>query len=157
APRSTPDYFALREMNQMLGGQFTSRINLNLREKHGFTYGARSGFTFSKGPGPFTASGGIVTDKSDSALTEFLREIESMKSSGMPADELTFIKKGLVGSFALAFETPSQIAGQLQGIILYGLPDNYFQTYLQQIDGVKLEDISRVSAKYLDDNKMAIV
>jgi zinc protease len=91
--RSTPDYFPALIMNRLLGGQFSSRINLNLREKHGYTYGARSAFNFQKGVGPFTASGGIVTEKTDSSLIEFLYEINLMKEKGMTASELEFVKK----------------------------------------------------------------
>jgi len=155
--RSTPDYFPVQVMNRMLGGQFTSRINLNLREKHGFTYGARSGFSFQKGAGPFTASSGVTTEKSDSSLREFLYEINLMREKGMTAEELEFVKKGLLGNFALTFETPAQIAGALQSIILYGLPENYFNNYLQNIDAVTLKDVDRVSKKYLDTSKMAVV
>ena len=155
--RSTPDYFPVTLMNRMLGGQFTSRINLNIREKRGFTYGARSGFSFQKGAGPFTASAGVHTDKSDSSVHEFLYELNLMHEEGMTADELEFVKKGMVGSFALTFETSAQIAGVLQNIILYGLPENYYNTYLQNIEQVTLPDIDRVSKKYLDTSKMAIV
>ncbi len=155
--RSTPDFFPVTLMNRMLGGQFTSRINLNLRERHGFTYGARSGFSFQKGPGPFTAQGGIVTEKTDSALREFLYEIKLMKEKGLTADELGFVKKGAIGNFALAFETPGQIAGALQSIVLYGLPEDYFNRYLVNIDAVKLDEVQRVAGKYLDASKMAVL
>lgn len=155
--RSTPDFFPVTVMNRMLGGQFTSRINLNLREKHGFTYGARSGFNFQKGQGPFTASGGIVTEKTDSALREFLFEINLMRDKGMTGSEIEFVKKGAIGNFALAFETPAQIAGGLQSIILYGLPEDYFNRYLQNIEAVTLDDVQRVAQKYLDASRMAVV
>jgi zinc protease len=155
--RSTPDYFPVLVMNRMLGGQFTSRINLNLRERHGFTYGARSAFNFQKGAGPFTASAGVMTEKTDSALHEFLYEINLMKEKGMTADELVYTKKGLTGNFALTFETPAQIAGALQNIVLFGLPENYFENYLQLIEAVSLEDVQRVANKYLDTSKMDIV
>lgn len=155
--RSTPDYFPVLLMNRMLGGQFTSRINLNLRERHGYTYGARSGFSFNKSVGPFSASAGIVTDKTDSALHEFLKEIDLMKEEGLTADELSFVKKGVAGNFALTFETPGQIAGILQTIILYGLPEDYYNHYLQRIDAVTLADIRRVASKYLDSSRMAVV
>jgi len=155
--RSTPDFFPVYVMNRMLGGQFTSRINLNLREKHGFTYGARSSFNFLKGVGPFTASSGIVTDKTDSALVQFFVEIDLMREKGMTPDELSYVKKGLIGNFALNFETPRQLAGMMQNIILYGLPDNYYSTYLQNIESVTTDDVLRVSKKYLDTSKMAVV
>jgi predicted Zn-dependent peptidase len=155
--RSTPDYFPVAVMNRMLGGQFTSRVNLNLREKHGFTYGAFTSFRFQKGVGPFVAQGGIVSDKTDSSLTEFLREINLMKEKGMSAEELAYAKKGMIGNFALAFETPAQIAGALQNVVLYGLPEDYYTNYLLNIDGVKLADVQRVAGQYLDASHMAVV
>jgi predicted Zn-dependent peptidase len=155
--RNTPDYFPVLEMNRLLGGQFTSRINLNIREKHGFTYGANSSFRFQKGAGPFTAQGGIVTEKTDSALKEFVNEIGLMKEKGMSPSELDFVKKGLIGSFALSFETPAQIAGALQNVVLYGLPENYYSSYLQNIEAVSVEDVNRVAKNYLDLSKMAMV
>lgn len=155
--RSTPDYFPVYVMNRMLGGQFTSRINMNLREKHGYTYGARSSFNFLKGVGPFTASAGIVTEKTDSALVQFLLEIDLMREKGMTPEELAFVKKGLIGNFALNFETPSQLASMMQNIVLYGLPENYYSTYLQNIEKVTPGDVLRVSKQYLDSSRMAVV
>ncbi len=155
--RSTPDYFAVSVMNRMLGGQFMSRINLNLREKRGFTYGARSGFNFLKGKGPFSASAGVHSVKTDSSVQEFLYEIKLMHDKGITAEELEFVKKGLIGNFALNFETSGQIAGALQSLILYGLPENYFDNYLQNIEAITVQDVQRVSAKYLDTSKMAVV
>lgn len=155
--RSTPDYFPVTEMNRMLGGQFTSRINLNLRERHGYTYGANSVFRFQKGVGPFIAQGGIVTEKTDSAIAECMSEIRLMRDKGMTSDELEFVKKGLVGNFALSFETPVQIAGALQNIVLYQLPDDYYQHYLQNIENVSLKEANTAAQKYLDASRMDIV
>lgn len=155
--RNTPDFFAVTLMNRMLGGQFTSRINLNLRERRGYTYGARSSFSFQKGEGPFSASGGIVTDKTDSAVTEFLNEITLMKEKGMTEEELAFVKRGVAGNFALTFETPGQIAGMLQNVVLYNLPQDYFDHYLQNVNAVTLDDVNRAAAKYLDPATMAVV
>lgn len=155
--RSTPDFFPVVVMNRMLGGQFTSRVNLNLREKHGFTYGAFTTFRFQKGIGPFVAQGGIFSDKTDSALVEFISEINLMQGKGMSPEELEFAKKGMTGNFALAFETPAQIAGGLQNIVLYGLPEDYYTNYLVNIEGVKLDDVQRVAKQYLDASKMTVV
>ena len=141
----------------MLGGQFASRINMNLREKHGYTYGARSGFSFLKGAGPFSASAGVTTAKTDSSLIEFFNELNKMHDDGMTSEELSFVKKGAIGGFALGFETPGQIASQLQSIVLYGLPENYFENYLTNIDNVSLKDITDVSKKYLDTTKMVVI
>jgi predicted Zn-dependent peptidase len=155
--RSTPDYFPVALMNRMLGGQFTSRVNLNLRERHGFTYGAFTTFRFQKAAGPFVAQGGIVTEKTDSSLTEFISELTIMRDKGLSPEELVYAKKGMTGNFALAFETPAQIAGALQNIVLYGLPDDYYTNYLVNIDAVKLDEIQRVAKQYLDVLNMAVV
>jgi predicted Zn-dependent peptidase len=155
--RSTPDFFPVQIMNRLLGGQFSSRINLNLREKHGYTYGANSSFRFNKGMGPFTAQGGIVTEKTDSAMREFKNEIDMMREKGMDGKEMAFVKNGLIGNFALSFETPGQIAGALQNVVLYNLPEDYYNNYLQNIDKVTLADVNAVAKKYLNSDKMAMV
>lgn len=157
AARNTPDFFPLTLANRVLGGQFASRLNLNIREKRGFSYGVRSAFQFNKQPGPFVASGGVVSTKTDSALYEFMYEIDKIHGEGVTQEELDFVKKGLVGNFALTFETPAQIAGAMQNLVLYNLPDDYYETYLQNIDGVSLEDVRRVSTKYFDSSRMAVV
>ncbi len=155
--RNTPDFFAISLMNRMLGGQFASRLNMNLREKHGFTYGARSAFQMNKQAGPFVASAGVTTSKTDSSLREFFYEIDRTFKDGITEDDLEFVKKGLTGNFALTFETPAQIAGALQNIVLYNLPEDYYETYLQNINKVTLQDVQKVSKKYLDTSKMAVV
>ncbi len=157
AARNTPDFFAISLMNRVLGGQFASRLNLNLREKHGFTYGARSAFQFNKQAGPFVASAGVTTSKTDSSLREFFFEIDRTFADGITEADLEFVKKGLTGNFALTFETPAQIAGALQNVVLYNLPENYYETYLQNISKVTLEDVKTVSKKYLNTSKMAVV
>ncbi len=155
--RNTPDFYPVLVMNRILGGQFTSRINLNLRERHGYTYGANSSFRFLKGVGPFVAGSAVTTEKTDSALIELIHEISLMKEKGMTADELAFSKKGSIGNFALSLETPAQIAGALQAVVLYGLPEDYLNNYLRNIDQVTLDDVQRVAARYLDASKMSIV
>ncbi len=157
AARSTPDFFPLTVMNTVLGGQFSSRLNMNLRERRGFTYGARSSFSFNKYPGPFLASAAVTTSKTDSAVFEFFYEIERMQRLGVTPEELEFAKKSLTGSFARAFETPAQIASALQSIVLYNLPMDYFNSYLRNINNVTLDDVSRVAADYLDSSRMIVV
>ncbi|HUI66280.1 MAG TPA: pitrilysin family protein [Bacteroidota bacterium] len=156
-PRATPDYFAATVMNRILGGQFSSRINVNLRERRGLTYGARSAFVFLKTPGPFFASGGFISEKTDTSVEQLVSEIDRLYRDGVTEEELAFSKKGLVGSFALSFETISQIAAALQTLVLYGLPEDYYGTYLENIDRVTLEDIRRVAAGTLDSRRMAVL
>lgn len=155
--RNTPDYFPVMVLNRILGGQFSSRVNMNLRERRGFTYGARTVFAFYKQPGPFVASAGVTTAKTDSSIQEFLYEMNRMHREGITPEELSYSKKGLTGSFALSFETVGQIANNLQNIALYGLANNYYNTYLQNIDRVTLEDVREASQRYLDTSGMAVV
>lgn len=155
--RTTPDFFPVTLMNTVLGGQFSSRLNSNIRERRGFSYGVRSAFQFTRLPGPFVASGGIQTAKTDSALQEFLREIDLMREKGMTAEELEFAINRTKGTFATSFETPAQIAAALVNIVVYGLPEDYLVNYLKNVDAVTLEDVQRVSRQYLDSSKMAIV
>ena len=155
--RSTPDYFPVTVTNRILGGEFSSRINLNLRERRGYTYGARSAFSFMRQKGPFVASGGFFAAKTDSAIHELLGEIDAMHRSGLTAVELEFAKKGFAGSFTQTFETPGQIAGALQNLVLYGLPDDYYRNFLKNIDAVTLDDAQRAASAYLDPSVMAVV
>lgn len=155
--RSTPDFFSVNLMNTILGGQFTSRLNSNIRERRGFSYGVRSMFQFNRLPGPFVASGGVQTAKTDSALQEFLREIDLMREKGITAEELEYAKNRTKGVFVAGFETPTQIAAALVNIVVYKLPDDYFVNYLKNFDAVSLADVQRVAKQYLDSSKMAIV
>ncbi len=155
--RNTPDYFALEVMNMILGGAFNSRINWNLREQKGYTYGARSNFAYRKEAGPFSAGGGFKSSVTDSCVYELLAEIKKMRNSDVTVEELEFAKNSLVRGFPRTFETLSQIAGYLGSLVLYNLPDDYFNSYIQNIEKVTIEDVRRVSEKYLHPDKMAIV
>jgi len=155
--RSTPDFFSVNLMNTILGGQFTSRLNSNIRERRGFSYGVRSMFQFNRLPGPFVASGAVQTAKTDSALQEFLREIDLMREKGLTAEELEYAKNRTKGVFVAGFETPAQIAGGLVNLVVYKLPDDYFVNYLKNFDAVTLADVQRVAKQYLDSSKMVIV
>jgi len=157
-PRSSPDYFPLLVMNHMLGGQFTSRVNLNLRENKGYTYGARTAFDFRRGAGPFMASAGVQTAVTSESITEFLRELRGIRGEiPVTPQELEFSKQSLIRGFPRGFETPEQIAGRLSAVVLYGLPDSYFNNYMAQVRAVTLADIERVANKYLDPSRMAIL
>jgi zinc protease len=157
-PRSTPDFFPLIVMNTLLGGQFTSRVNLNLREDKGYTYGARTGFDFRRGPGPFAANAGVQTAVTKEAVAEFMKELRGIRGERpvTPA-ELEFSKQAIIRGFPRSFETPDQIAGRLAAVVIYNLPDSYFNDYIANVRAVKLEDVTRVANKYLDPSKMAIL
>jgi len=156
-PRSSPDFFPAGVMNRILGGQFSSRLNLNIREQKGYSYGVRSGFTMMRAGGPFTASGGVITAKTDSALKEFFHEMDRMHAEGITAEELTFALKGINGAFPLTFETPGQVGTALRNIYLYDLPENYYTTYIGNFNRVTLAEVKAMSQKYLDTSSMVVV
>ena len=155
-PRSTKDYFALNVMNTILGGSFTSRLMQNLRETHGYTYGARSRFDMRQSAGPFTASAEIVAAKTDSGLIEFMRELNAIRDT-VPAAELNKAKRLLQLSLPSDFETTQQIANQLIPVVLYGLPLDYYNSYVANIEKITQADVQRVARQYIDPSSLAIV
>jgi predicted Zn-dependent peptidase len=155
-PRSTSDYFALTVMNTILGGSFTSRLNQNLREARGFTYGAGSRFDMRRAAGPFLASAEIVTAKSDSALLEFMKELNGIRQA-VPAAELSRAKRYLQLQLPGNFETTQEIAAALVPVALYGLPLDYYNNYVQSIEGVTQADVARVAQQYINPGSLAIV
>ncbi|HYY58024.1 MAG TPA: pitrilysin family protein, partial [Pyrinomonadaceae bacterium] len=157
-PRETPDYFPLLLMNTMLGGQFTSRLNLNLREDKGYTYGARSFFDFRRGPGPFAASASVQTAVTSEAIAEILKELRGIRGEiPITEAELEFSKQAIIRGFPRSFETPEQVANRLADVILYDLPDDYFNRYIARIRSVTREDVLRVARQYLDPAKMVVL
>ncbi|MFL6306476.1 MAG: M16 family metallopeptidase [Candidatus Sulfotelmatobacter sp.] len=155
-PRSTKDYFALTVMNTILGGSFSSRLNQNLREARGYTYGAGSRFDMRRAAGPFTASAEIVSAKSDSALIEFMKELNGIRQA-VPADELSRAKRYLQLQLPGNFETTQQIASALVPVALYGLPLDYYNTYVQSVEGVTQADVGRVAQQYINPGSLAIL
>jgi predicted Zn-dependent peptidase len=155
-PRSTKDYFALTVMNTILGGSFSSRLNQNLREARGYTYGAGSRFDMRRAAGPFTASAEIVSAKSDSALIEFLKELNNIRQT-IPADELSRAKRYLQLQLPENFETTRDIAAALVPVALYNLPLDYYNTYVQNVEAVTQADVNRVAQQYINPSSLAIV
>ncbi len=157
-PRSTPDYFSITVMNTILGGQFSSRINLNLREKRGYTYGARSSFAFRQGAGPFKAEGAVRTEVTRDALSELVKELNDI-AGARPAsdDELAFARDRLIKGFPGRFETTFGIAGALADLVVYHLPDDYLARYRREIEAVSLADVHRVARKYIDPDRLVIL
>jgi zinc protease len=155
-PRSTQDYFALTVMNTILGGSFTSRLNQNLRETRGYTYGAGSRFDMRRAAGPFMASAEIVAAKTDSALFEFMKELNGIRQT-VPPEELSRAKRYLQLQLPGNFETTQQIAAALVPVALYGLPLDYYNNYVQSIEGVTQADVARVAQQYVNPGGLAIV
>lgn len=155
-PRSTPDFFPLQVLNTVLGGAFSSRLNLNLREKHGYTYGAASSFDMRTTAGPFSAMAGVQTDKTKESLQEFFNELNGILQP-VPADELARAKNYVALRFPGGFETTGDISRRLEDAITYKLPDDYFSSYVQRIQAVTAADVQRVAKKYVDPSKLAVV
>lgn len=154
--RSTSDYFPLAVMNTILGGSFTSRLNQNLRETHGYTYGARSRFDMRRQAGPFTASAEVTGTKTDSSLLEFMKELRAIRDT-VPAGELEKSKRFLQLQLPGNFETTGSIATQVVPIVLYGLPLDYYSGYVGQIERVTQEDVQRVARQYVDPANVVVV
>jgi predicted Zn-dependent peptidase len=155
-PRSTPDFFPLQVLNTILGGSFTSRLNNNLREVHGYAYGASSAFDMRGAAGPFYAAAGVQTDKTAEALKEFFNELTAILKP-VPAEELARAKNYVAMRYPSAFETTGDISRRLEDALVYKLPDDYFAKYVQNIQAVTAADVSRVAQKYIRPDHVAVV
>jgi zinc protease len=157
APRSTPDYEALRVMNEELGGLFSSRINLNLREEHGYTYGASSQFVFRRSAGPFLVGTGVRTDVTAPAVTEILKEIRRMRATPMTAEELTMAKDSLTRSMPSDFQTSDDVTATTAAIYVYDLGLDYFSKYRSRLNAVTTEQAKAAAEKYLVPDQLVVV
>ncbi|HEY2517443.1 MAG TPA: pitrilysin family protein [Polyangiaceae bacterium] len=156
-PRVNKDFDALTVMNTLLGGAFTSRLNLNLREAHGYTYGARSGFDFRQGPGPFTAGAAVVREKTGPAVTEILKEVERIRTEPVSDQELTDAKAYMIRALPARFETAEQTAGSVANLAVYGLPLDEYATRAARIEKITADDVKRVAATYLNPGAYRLV
>jgi zinc protease len=156
-PRSSPDVHNIEVMNNSLGGMFSSRINLNLREQHGYTYGAGSQFVFRKGAGPFVVASAVRTDVTAPAVSEILKEVQGMLDKPMSREELTMSKDSLARSVPGRFETSGQAAGSFSDVFVYDLGLDYFSKYPDRISAVSSEHALAVARKYLVPGRMIIV
>jgi zinc protease len=157
-PRSTPDYYAIEVVNTLLGGMFQSRLNANIREEKGLSYGVSSMFGFGKGPGPFRAGGDIISSKTDVALVEFMKELRGIQGSRPITDEeLQTSKASLVQSLPGMFGSVTSIGSAIGQLWIQGLPDDYYQQYGAKINAVTRADMVRVAKQYIDLDHLAIV
>ncbi len=155
--RSNPDYYAVTLLNEILGGYFLSRINMNLREKHGYTYGAGSSFSFRKGIGPFLVSGAIQIEHTTAAIQEIINELRYIRSDKVSEKELEHARGRLNGLFPITFETSDHIAKGLSNITTYGLADDYYNTFRDHLTAVTREDILHAAQSYLLPEQLEIV
>lgn len=155
--RSHPDYFPVLVMNSLLGGLFSSRINLNLREAHGYTYGAFSGFAWRRGPGPFVVSTAVRSDVTADAVREIVHEIDRMRAEPVGDDELSLATSYLAGVFPIKYETTDAIARALAALVAYDLPLDYFDRYRERVRAVTTEDVHRVAVAHLHPEQLQVV
>ena len=155
-PRSTPDYFPLIVLNTVLGGAFTSRLNQNLREEHGYAYGASSAFDMRLSAGPFVAAAGVQTDKTAESVREFFKELDGIR---MPigADELAKAKNYIALGFPAEFETSTDLSRRLEELLVYRLPDDYFERYVSNVMAVTAESVRSSSEKYIVPSRFAVI
>jgi predicted Zn-dependent peptidase len=159
-PRSTPDYFPLLVLNQVFGSgsNFQSRINANIREDKGYSYGVRSSFAFGRGPGAFQAGGDIVSEKSDLALVEFMKELRGIDGAKPVTDaELASAKQSLIQRLPGQFASVQAINATITSLWTQALPPTYYQTYAAKVSAVTAADLLRVAKQYLDLDHLAIV
>jgi zinc protease len=153
--RNTPDYHALVAANMVLGGQFVSRINLNLREEKGFTYGARTSFDFRRLPGPFLLQVSVQTAATAEAIHESMAEIAGIRDSRpVSAEELSLGVAALTRGYARNFETAEQLARAVTQLALYDLPDSYFDEFVSRVEHLTVGDVTRVTQQYLDPSRL---
>ena len=155
--RSNPDFAALEVANNALGGLFDSRINMNLREKNGYTYGASSYFNFRRGVGPFYILSSVRTDVTSDALREMFKEVDGMQTSPLTPSELLLAKDAESRSLAGRFETMPQTVDTSSELFLYSLPLDFYSQLPAKVDAVTIADVERVAKQYFVPGKMFIV
>ena len=156
-PRRVPDFHAVSVMSAILGGLFNSRLNMQLREAKGYTYGASAGFDMRRGAGPFTARAAVNTEVTVPAVLDTLAELERMRDAPVEASELAAARDFLVGVFPLRFETPGAVVGALGGLAVHGLPVDELIGYRDRIEAVDIEAVAAAARDHLHIDRAAIV
>ncbi len=155
--RTDPDYVPLLVMNKILGGGFTSRLNQNLREDKGYTYGANSSFSAGKWPGTLGAGASVRTAVTGPAVGEFVREFARIQAEPVTQTELDQAKRAIIGNFALTLESPAALLGRTLDVADYGLAKDYWDRYPRMIEAVTAGDIQRVARKYIGTGRVQLI
>ena len=155
-PRSTPEYFPILVMNTILGGSFTSRLNQNLREQHGYSYGVSSRFEMRRSAGPFVAGGGVQTDKTSEGLKEFFNELNGI-AKPVGADELEKARQYIALGYPSDFETIGDLSARLEELAVYNLPNDYFDRYIPNVLAVTADAVTKAATTYVQPNKFVVV
>jgi zinc protease len=156
-PRTHPEYFPVLVMNAILGGLFSSRINLNLRERHGYTYGAFSSYDWRRAAGPFTISTAVASDVTGAAAREVLKEMDQLRQSEVGEGELSLATHYLAGVFPIRYETTGAIARALAAMRVYGLPEDYFDVYRERVMSVTPADVLRAAREHLHPGSLQLL
>jgi zinc protease len=156
-PRRIPDFHAVSVMSAILGGLFNSRLNMQLREAKGYTYGASAGFDMRRGAGPFSARAAVNTEVTVPAVVDMLAELERMRDTKVEVSELAAARDFLVGVFPLRFETPGAVVGALAGLAIHGLPVEELVGYRSRIEAVDIDAVEAAAREHLDIDRAAIV
>lgn len=155
--RRIPDFHAAAVMSAILGGLFNSRLNRNLREDKGYTYGVHAGFDFRRAAGPFAARAAVASDVTVPAVHEMLAELDRIRADVVEEDELRAARDYLVGVFPLRFETPGAVVGAVGGLVVQGLPDDELSRYRPAIEAVTREAVLDAAREYVRPDEAAIV
>jgi zinc protease len=156
-PRDHDDYYPLLVMNSIVAGAFTSRLNLCLREKHGFTYGVRSGFAFRRAAGPFIIQTAVASDVTARAISEALRELRGLIDEGVTDDEVRAARDYIAGTLPLSMQTTDDLAGRIAELHTFDLPSDHFDDFRARIGAVQRDDVVRVAREHLHLDRLAIV
>ena len=156
-PRTHPDRTRLGLLNAMLGGKFTSRLNLNLRERHGFTYGASSRFVDRRGPGPFVISAAVGNDVAGAAAREALGELERLVAEPPSAAELDESKSYLLGVFPYTLQTASDVLSRLGELTLWGLADDHYDRALARVAATTPEELLELARRHLRPDRLTVI
>lgn len=155
--RTDPDYIPLVVMNRILGGSFGARLNQNLREDKGYTYGANSSLSTPRWPGVLGAGASVRTPVTAPAVAEFVREFRRIQNEPVSGEELAAAKRSIIGAWARTLESPESLLGRALELAEYGLPADYWDTYPAKIEAVTAADIERVAKKYLGENRIQLI
>jgi zinc protease len=156
-PRQHPDYFPATLMNAVLGGLFSSRINLNLREVHGYTYGAHSYFDWRRQSGPWVVSTAVQSEVTEASAREILNEIDRIRSEAISADELSLATSYLDGVFPIRYETTAAIAAALANLVIYELPDDWYDRYRARVRAVTTKEVLTTAQRHLHPQALQIL
>jgi zinc protease len=155
--RRAPDFHAVQVMAAILGGLFNSRLQMNLREEKGYTYGIGAGFDMRRGAGPFSVRTAVQTAATVPSISESLLELRRIRETPVTAAELAAARDYLVGVFPLRFETPGAVVGALGGIFVLGLPDDELTHYRDEVEAVTVEAIQKAAQDHIHLDRLAIV